>query len=113
MVGLAHGRVVVGRNGVGDTLIALYERLLIHLRSETAVWNLVEVIDMQAMAAHAHVIHHHKRQLTHTSLCLLHNVRGDIVDVALAQTGIAHEMLHFPSVLEASCRHKHRKLLSL
>ena len=113
MISLAHGSVVVGGNGLADALVALDERLLIHLRSKSLVGNLIEVIDMKPFAAHAHVIHTHKWQRPDTPLSLRHHVGRDVVDVALTQAGVAVEMLHVAPLLESGGRHKHRELLRL
>ena len=113
VVGLAHCGVVVGGDGFADALVALNERLLIYLRGESAVGNLVEVIDVKPVAAHADVIHAHEGQLAHSPLGLLHDVGRDVVDVALAEACIAVEMLHVASLLEPGGRYKHRELLRL
>ena len=113
MISLAHSSIIFSRNSLADALVALDERLLIHLRSQATVRNLIEVIDMQSIAAHAHMIHNHKFQHTHAPLCLLHHVGRNVVDVALAESGIALEMLHVATVLKPGGRHKHRELLRL
>ena len=113
MISLAHSSIIFSRDSLADALVALDERLLIDLRSKTAVWNLIEVIDVQSVAAHAHMIHSHEFQHTHAPFRLLHHVGRDVVDVALAESGIALEMLHVATVLKPGGRHKHRELLGL
>ena len=113
VIGLAHGSIILGRDEVGDTLVALDKRLIINLRGESLVRYLIEIKDVQSVATHAHMIHSHELKHTHAPLGLRHHLGRNLVDVALAQTGIAHEMLHVSAALKACGRNKHRKLFGL
>ena len=113
MVGLAHGGVVVGGDGVGNQLVALDEGLLVDLGCHAAVGYLVEVEDVEPLSAHAHMIQGHEGQLPDAPLGLLHQVGGDMVEVALAEAGIALEVLHVATLAEAGGRHHHRELFGL